>query len=209
MSDQKELDALRHQANSLGLKYHHRAGAATIKKLIDAHLAKSPEPVESVEAEDDNTVLEFPSVPGRTPEQEARLAKKVIPLTREEYHQRHQKEEKKKVAQLMRVRIQNMNPTKKDWPGEIISVGSAKLGTFKKYIPFNGEPYHIPKIIYDVLKEKKCSVFYNHIDDRGRKVRKSRLIDEYAIEILPALTKEELKDLSRKQQMAAGHSPMD
>ena len=105
----------------------------------------------------------------------------------------------------MRCRIQCMNPAKKDWPGEIFSVGSAKLGTFKKFVPFNNpEPYHIPQIIYDMLVEKKCTVFYTERDDRGNKIRKGRLINEFAIEVLPPLTRDELSDLARQQALRAG-----
>ena len=98
-----------------------------------------------------------------------------------------------------------MNPSKKEWPGEIVSVGSAKLGTFKKYIPFNSaEPYHIPKIIYDMLMDKKCTIFSSVTDERGNTVRKGRLVNEYAIEILEPLTKEELSELARTQALKAG-----
>jgi hypothetical protein len=41
-------------------------------------------------------------------------------------------------------------------------------------------------------------------DNKGNKVRKSKLVNEFNIEVLPALTKEELKDLAQRQAMEAG-----
>jgi hypothetical protein len=94
-----------------------------------------------------------------------------------------------------------MNPMKKEWPGEMFSAGSAKLGTFKKYVPFDGNPYHIPQIIYDMIQERKCSTFYTERDERGREKRVSRLIKEFAIEDLAPLTSQELEDLAKVQAL--------
>ena len=45
-------------------------------------------------------------------------------------------------------------------------------------------------------------MFYTATDARGNKVRKGKLIKEFAIEVLPPLTKEELEELARRQAMA-------
>jgi hypothetical protein len=98
-----------------------------------------------------------------------------------------------------------MNPAKKEWPGEFASVGSARLGTWKKFIPFNTqEPYHIPKIIFDMLSEKKCTIWHTEKDGRGSSVRKGRLVNEYALEVLDPLTPDELSELARRQSLQAG-----
>lgn len=176
------IQEVRSQADALGISYHHRAGIAKIQGLIDAH----------------------------APEVEVQVPQKirddvVYTIPAEKFRRDQQALNRKRVAQLVRCRITCMNPNKKEWPGEIISVGSAKLGTFKKYVPFNtGEAYHLPRIIFDVLKEKMCSVYYNEINAQGHKVRKSRLINEYALDELPRLTKEELKDLEHRQALATG-----
>ena len=184
MSDQTALEITRAHANRLGIQYHHKAGATKIQGLINDHLA----------AREGNG-------PGES-EVRAPSTDPKRPLTRVEYQHMLRTRAKKDCGRLRRVRISCMNPAKREWPGEIISVGSAKLGTFKKYIPFNGEPYHIPQIIYDVLKDRKCSSFFTETDGRGQKVRKSKLIDEFAIEDLPPLTKEELETLRNRQAMA-------
>lgn len=179
----REQTAVRAQADALGIKYHHNASDETIQKLID-----SQEPAN-----------ELPE--GVLP------LKECQPMTPEMFQRKYPtaKADRKDAARLIRCRIQCMNPAKKDWPGEIFSVGSAKLGTFKKFVPFNSpEPYHLPKIIYDMLVEKKCTVFYTERDARGNKIRKGRLVNEFAIEVLPPLTREELSELARRQALQAG-----
>jgi hypothetical protein len=192
MTDSDKLTTLRAQADKLGVKYHHRANAKTIEAAINADFVannKSHDPVQP-----DGDLVKVTTAPVFE-----------APISEAAFNQGQARFSSKVCGSLMRVRIQNMNPQKKEWPGEIISVGSAKLGTFKKYIPFgSGEPYHIPKIIYDVLKDKKCSSFYTVDEGKGHKRRKSRLINEYVIEDLDPLTREELKDLALKQAMAAG-----
>jgi hypothetical protein len=98
-----------------------------------------------------------------------------------------------------------MNPAKKEWDGEIISVGSAKIGTFKKFVKFNTEEgWHIPNIIYEYIKERKCSIFFTEKNHIGQKVRKAKLVNEFNLEVLPPLTKDELKSLAQRQAMEAG-----
>lgn len=172
---------VRDRADELGIKYHHNANDETIQKLIDSHVGA-----------EDKKFLD---------------KEECEPLSHDEFKKKYRNGQnlRVKAAELVRCHIQCMNPAKKDWPGEIFSVGSSKLGTFKKFVPFNSpEPYHLPKIIYDMLVEKKCTVFYTERDDRGNKIRKGRLINEFAIEVLPPLSKQELSELARTQALRAG-----
>lgn len=105
---------------------------------------------------------------------------------------------------LVRIRLTCMNPMKKEWDGEIITAGNA-LGTYKKFIPYAAEDgWHVPNIIYQVLKERQCQVFYTDKTKNGVSVRRGKLIREFAIEVLDPLTKEELNDLAKVQALAAG-----
>ena len=73
----------------------------------------------------------------------------------------------------------------------------------KKFVPFNADDgWHVPYVIYQQLKERQCQIFQTATDARGNKVRKGKLIKEFAIEVLPPLTKEELEELARRQAMA-------
>ena len=138
-------------------------------------------------------------------DQHAPAASAPIPMTDDEFQLMQGNQRKKDINRLVRIRIQCMNPLKKEWPGEIISVGSAKMGTFKKFIPFTAdEPYHIPQIMYEELMSRKCTVFTTKSLPNGQKVRKGKLIAEFAIEVLAPLTAAEIKDLAQRQAMAAG-----
>jgi len=185
----KTVEELKSQANLLGVKFHHRAGAAKIQEAIDLHLATSADVIPTASAEQRPA-----SEIGKVPAYEE-------PLTSVEYRAQELKSARKRCGELVRIRLQCMNPNKKEWPGEIISVGSAKLGTFKKFIPFNGEPYHVPRIIYDRLCERECSVFFNSTDERGHKTRKGRLIKEFSVEVLEPLTRKEIDDLAKVQSL--------
>jgi len=197
MTDVK-LDHVRKQADALGVKYHHRAGIAKIQAAIDHQLvAQQPDTPDQVE----------PPVMDAYARRQAGHSNPgiVIPITEEEMEKRRAKARRKNVSALVRCRIQNMNSQKKDWAGEILSVGSAKLGTFKKYVPFSSaDPWHVPKIMYDLMVDKECTQFVNGVDDRGHKTRVGRMIKEYAIEVLPNLTAEEIDSMKVEEAKREG-----
>lgn len=105
---------------------------------------------------------------------------------------------------LVRCRIYNLNPSKRDLPGEIITVGNRFIGTVSKFIPFgegtdNG--YHIPKVIYDDLKVRQFQQVTTKTIN-GKIDIKTRMVPEYNVEILPPLTDEELQELALRQAAA-------
>ena len=112
----------------------------------------------------------------------------------------------KECKKLIRCRITNMNPDKQNIPGEIYTVSNRIVGTLKKFIPYSGaeDGYHVPQMILDILKEKQYQSHYVVKSPTGEKINKTRMVKEFAIEILPALTEEELKELARKQIIAEG-----
>lgn len=172
-----ELTALKERADLLGISYHPSIGIEKLREKINAKLAEN-------EAKE-------PEV-------------KAIPATEETAAARKLRLQREAMA-LVRVRVTCMNPAKKEWEGELITVGNSNIRTITKYVPFNAdEGWHIPRIMLNQLQERMCQVFYTTKDDRGNNVRRGKLIKEFAIEILPPLTQEELKDLAQRQAMAAG-----
>lgn len=106
----------------------------------------------------------------------------------------------KEATALIRCKIFCNDPAKREWPGEVITVSNRLVGTQKKYIPYNSDaPYHLPQIILNALREKKVQVFQTKPGKHGIPVRTSKLINAYTIEVLPALTPEELASLARDQ----------
>jgi len=190
-----ELEQLKGRATRMGLKFHPSIKAEKLKNKINDFQASSKK-------EDAKRARQLAN------ENEQEIPAPVdIPLTVNTVSKVETKAEKrirlhKESARYVRIRIANMNPNKKEWEGEIFTVSNSVVGTFKKYVPFNNEEgWHVPNIIYKMLKEKRCQIFYTVKNDKGAKVRKGKLINEYAIEVLPNLTFEELTDLAQRQAM--------
>jgi hypothetical protein len=122
-----------------------------------------------------------------------------IPLTDEEI--------RNDAMRLMRIRVVCMNPAKMDYEGEFFATGNKLTGTVRKYVHF-GVEWHVPKIIYNMMKDKKFQAFVEKSvrTDSGLmiKQKQGRLVPEYGIEVLPLLSEEELKNLSQRQAMANG-----
>jgi hypothetical protein len=182
----KALEIIRIQADTLGVTYHHRAGVEKIRDLIDAHVTAEDKELE-VKA---TKSLKMPDKP-------------VVPMSAEAYRKKELASNRKKAGALIRVRVQCMDSQKKEWPGEMLFTGSAKLGSFRKYVPFGNVEWHVPKIIYDMMMEKQCSSFYTEKSSGKHKTRKSKLIPAFAIEVLPPLTKEEMIELGNRQALRA------
>lgn len=109
----------------------------------------------------------------------------------------------KKANELVRIRVTCMNPAKKEWEGEIFTVGNSTVGTLKKYVPFNvDDGWHVPRMILEQIQERQCQIFVGAKDVRGNDIRKAKLIKEFAIEIMSPLTEKEIKDLAQRQMMA-------
>lgn len=113
----------------------------------------------------------------------------------------------KEATKLVRIRVTCMNPAKKEWEGEIFTVGNSVIGTHKRFVPFNAdEGWHVPQIMLDMIKNRECQVFITEKSKHGVSVRRGKLIKEFAVEVLPPLTEEELKDLAQRQAMAGTYS---
>jgi hypothetical protein len=177
---QDELTALKARADMMGVSYHPSIGLEKLREKVNAAVAGEKDEPE-------------------TPEPSAAA---VINTAKETEGQKT-KRLKDDAARLVRIRLTCMNPAKSEWPGEIISVGNARVGSFSKFVPFNAdEGWHVPNIIYKALVDRQCQVFVTTADARGNKTRKGKLIREFAIEILPELTGEELHDLAQRQAMS-------
>jgi len=171
-----ELTVLKQRADQMGIKYHPSIGVVKLRDKVNTTLA-SPAAV---------------AAPVNVP-----LAGTVEPI--QESRAAARKRLKREANRLVRIRLTCMDPNKKDWAGEIFTVGNSVVGTFKKYVPFNAEEgWHVPHIIYEQLKERQCQVFTKTIV-AGRPVMKGKLVNAFAIEKLPALTTAELKTLEKRK----------
>ena len=178
---QDELTTLKARADMLGLTYHPSIGLEKLKAKVAA--AQSGEPEESV-------IEAAPVVAAASVEVEETEGAKRLRL-------------KRKANELIRIRVSCMNPAKAEWEGEIFTCGNSLIGSVKKFVPFNAEEgWHVQRIIYEQMKERQCQIFVAVRDARGNTSRKGKLIKEFAIEVLPPLTTEELHDLAQRQAMS-------
>jgi hypothetical protein len=210
--DTVDIKVVKSQADLLGISYHHRSGAEKIAGMVAAHLAANPqdalklipgEPKREDEVAGPVKADDFEKITEKTPTKADGAPCPVKPMSSKEFAEIDKKKRFRESNQLKRCIIQCMNPAKREWPGETISVGSSQGGTYKKFIPFNSEPYHVPKIIYDVLKERQCTVFRTEQGkQRGQDRRVGYLINEFQIADLPPLKPAEIEELRSKQQMA-------
>lgn len=109
---------------------------------------------------------------------------------------------------LVRLRIACLNPQKRDLPGEILTVSSRLTGPVRKFVLYgertdNG--YHVPNIIYKMMKERKF-LSVKEVKDRqtGRIYPEEQWVSEYSLEVLDPLTPKELKELANQQAAADG-----
>lgn len=176
-----EMTILKQRATMMGIKFSNNIGLEALRKKV-------------ADAQEGITEQEQPEV---NP-----LATSTVQEDKLSMAQRIRLEN----TRLVRVRIQNLDPKKKDLPGEILTVANDYMGTVRKYVPYgeatdNG--YHIPYCLYKLLKSRK----FLHVSVKKGRNGKERVeqqwVREFAIEILPQLTEEELKQLGQAQ-LAAG-----
>lgn len=108
---------------------------------------------------------------------------------------------------LVRCRITNLDPKKKDLPGEIFCVGNKFIGTVKKFIPYGevtDDGYHIPKVLFDELESRKFLHIQTSKNKQNGQIQvKTSYAKEFAIEVLPMLTPEQLAKLAAAQLAAS------
>jgi hypothetical protein len=185
-----ELEALRSKADLLGVQYHPSIGYEKLLEKIRAHEAAA----EAAANGQKNTGAGEPAADTPAVSQAAAVETQAQKLRRL----------REDATKLVRIRLTCLNPAKKEWPGEIITAGNSVLGSFKKFVPFAGadDGYHVPNIIFQVLKDRTCPVYYTDKSLNGVGVRRHRLIKEFAIEVLPQLSREEIDELARRQALA-------
>lgn len=110
---------------------------------------------------------------------------------------------------LVRCRITNLDPKKADLPGEIFTVANEYIGTIRKYIPYGevtDDGYHIPVAIYNQLIERTFVSIKTVKNKNGRGATTvTQDAREFAIEVMPQLTPDELARLANAQAAAAGN----
>lgn len=187
-----ELDMLKSRAKLIGLTFSNNISVETLRAKIRAKI-EGKDDVEEQPQDTVNALTMQPAVAVATP-------------TLRQYMINEQ-------LKLVRLRITNLDPKKKDIPGEVITVANEYLGTIRKYIPFgevtdNG--YHVPYCIYTELESRRFLNIRVVKDQRtGTNRVETTNAREFALEILPPLTKEELGRLATAQAAAGTFNTPD
>lgn len=181
----EELTLLKERAATMGLSYKANIGVEALKAKIEAHLKGEPD-----ESEKDSK-------------------NKPKEMTAEQMHQAVREQQLAEQRKLVRVRVTCLNPAKAHARGEIFTISNAFFGTVRRYVPFGemtDEGWHIEQCIYEVMKERRFNSIRIRKDKTGlAEMPESRLVPEFAIEVLPDLTPEEIERLARVQAAAEGN----
>lgn len=232
--DKLELEQLKKRADQLSITYSNNIGLDTLREKVRAKL-EGEEPSNDVDedekrAEEEAAVAEIKKL-AEAPLEELPVAaasatsrgknpfEPVAPMATQaaaapnpvpaKVSLRAAKRDRliKDKMRLVRCRIYNMDPKKKELHGEIISVGNELLGTVRKFIPFGeatDDGYHIPLIIYNQLASRKFLHVKTTRNPRNGQINVSTSWQrEFNLEVLPPLTEAELNDL-KQAQIAAG-----
>lgn len=195
-----ELEQLKERATQLGLKFGPNIGVDLLRVRVNAIINGDAE-LEEVNDEDEE--LDEEETVTETASDKPKLDKKRAERfgeTEEEKRVRMRKD----AFKLIRVRIQCMNPLKKSMQGEVFTVSNSVVGTYRKFVPYNVESeegWLVPQIMLNMIKERKFNQI-RYEKKNGLQIPKAHLVKEFAIEILPQLTKEELKELAQRQAMS-------
>lgn len=207
MPDEKTV--LLQRARLMGLTVSNNIGLETLRKKIEDHQAAASAAQTDVPATGDVGDQQAPAekinplapigTVATAPVQASSKPKSLRQMLMQEQ------------LKLVRVRIQNLDDKKKDLPGEIFTVANEYIGTVKKYIPYgeaSDDGYHIPYCIYQMLKDRKFLSIRTGKGKNGTPKVETRWAREFAIEVLPPLTQEELERLAQAQ-IAAGSTNGD
>lgn len=182
-----ELALLKQRAKMMGITFSNNISVETLKKkIVDKMSGEETAPTD----EADTAAAAAPSMTGE-PARPRSLRQQI----------------REDAMKLVRLRITNLDPKKKDLPGEIISIYNSYLGTVRKFVPFGAATdngYHVPYCIYTFLKERQFLSIKVRKGSNREPIIERRMVPEFALEVLPPLTPAELRKLAAAQAAAGG-----
>ena len=186
-----ELTLLKERAKQMGISFSNNISLETLRKRIADKMEGKDEPEVNPLA-GDSEIAAITSAPQKLDAKQNALALRKL-MQREQ-------------MKMVRVRITNMDPKKKDLPGEIWTVSNEYLGNVRKMIPYGEQTddgFHIPYCLFRLLQSKRF-LHIRTVKDRvtGLERQESQWVKEFSLDVLPDLTKEELARLAAAQAAA-------
>ena len=186
-----ELTLLKERAKQMGIPFSNNISLETLRKRIADKMEGKDEPEVNPLA-GDSEIAAITAAPKKLDAKQNALALRKL-MQREQ-------------MKMVRVRITNMDPKKKDLPGEIWTVSNEYLGNVRKMIPYGeqtDEGFHIPYCLFRLLQSKRF-LHIRTVKDRvtGVERQEKQWVKEFSLDVLPDLTKEELARLAAAQAAA-------
>ena len=187
-----ELTLLKERAKQMGIPFSNDISLETLRKRIADKMEGEDEPEVNPLAGDSEIAAITTDAPKKLDAKQNALALRKL-MHREQ-------------MKLVRVRITNMDPKKKDLPGEIWTVANEYLGNVRKMIPYGEQTddgFHIPYCLFRLLQSKRF-LHIRTVKDRvtGLERQENQWVKEFSLDVLPDLTKEELARLAAAQAAA-------
>lgn len=186
-----ELTLLKERAKVMGIPFSNNISLETLRKRV----------ADKMEGKD-----EAPEVNALTGDPEIAQAMAAKPLNQKDNAVALRKLMYTKQMRQVRVRITNMDPKKKDLPGEIWTVANEYLGTVRKFVPYGEQTddgFHIPYCLYRLLDSKRFLHIRDVKDRTTGIVRQDKVwAKEFSLDVLPTLTQAELDRLAAAQAAA-------
>lgn len=205
------IDPLRVLAKDLNVPFSGNTGIETLRGKLVTHLQNyvqgNPEHIQEFDEPDLNAGFDEDEIQVNVPVPKKPVLNlmKMDPTTIEDIGLRRQVI-RAQALRLVRVKITNLDPNDSPINGAIISLQNKYTGKVAKYIPFGDESangYHIPWMMYEHLKQWKFPLRKEQKGGRfGVKTYKTIMAPKFSVEILPALTMDELKALADHQRAA-------
>ena len=186
-----ELTFLKERAKVMGIPFSNNISLETLRKRV----------ADKMEGKD-----EAPEVNALTGDPEIAQAMVAKPLNQQANAIALRKLVYAKQMRQVRVRITNMDPKKKDLPGEIWTVANEYLGTVRKFVPYGEQTddgYHIPYCLFRLLDSKRF-LHIRVVKDRTTGIVRQDKVwaKEFSLDVLPTLTQAELDRLAAAQAAA-------
>lgn len=191
-----ELSLLKQRARAMGIQVPNNISVETLKTRINARM----------EGDEQSSTIQSGVVTSHAVDPQTAAARimasnlGVAPALRMKTLREHLYETQ---MELVRCRIQCMDPKKKDLHGEIFTFANEYLGTVRKFVPFGeqtDEGWHVPRCIFTMLQDRKFLQINIKKDPTTKRERvTTRYVREFVLDVLPPLTPEELGVLAAAQ----------
>ena len=176
------IDMLKDKAKRMGISFSPNIGEETLALRIQEAMNKS----QGLLDEGDETAQPSEEAAKELTQRERRI------LAR------------KNAQKLIRVNVMPNDPMRAQMLGELIFTGNAEIGTIGKFVPF-GTPkgFHIPEMIYHILKSRTFTAYRVTKDAMGNEHTKAFQRAAFNIEVMKPLTERQIKKIADRQYAAA------